>query len=216
MPPEGRVEHLVRQGRGARGLRWVVVLFGLYNTIVHAVEGRGWLALGWAALTAALLLVQLAPRRLGTAVEGAGLRVGSGSRWGRLITWDEVERLRVPGPYDRWGSLVLCDGQRVLLLRGMAPEAVRELAGARGLPLDDPTRRRAPSSADAQGAGPQGAGPQGAGAQDDDAADRSSPTAGPGAGARQLQDPEGPHDAPEDGPEDGPLDGPFRAARRSG
>ncbi|MGQ7297517.1 hypothetical protein [Quadrisphaera sp. KR29] len=206
MLPEERVEHLVRQGRGARGLRWVVVLFGLYNTIVHAVEGRGWLALGWAALTAALLAVQLAPRRLGTAVEGAGVRIGSGSRWGRLITWDEVERLRVQGPYDRWGSLVLRDGQRVLLLRGMAPEAVRELAAARTLPLEDPTRRRT-----AQG-------PDGRGAEAQDADEEARPggaAAGRGAGAHQPQPP-GVEDAPHDVADDGPLDGPFRAARRSG
>lgn len=184
------VEHLVRQGRGARALRWAVVAFGTYNLLVHAVEGRLWLALAWAGLTGALLAVQLAPRRLGTRVERDGLRVGTGTRWGRLITWDQVERLRAQGPYDRSSALVLSEGHRLLLLRGMDADAVRELAATRGLPLDDPARRRSATDP----------------VQDVDdesgSADRSAPAAGPD------------QDAQTEPLDDGPLDGPFRASSR--
>lgn len=189
-PPRAPVDHLVSQGRGARVLRWVVVAFGTYNTLVHAVEGRWWLALAWAVVTGALLAVQLAPRRLGTRVEAVGLRVGTGTRWGRLITWDQVERLRAQGPYDRSSALVLREGHRLLLLRGMDAEAVRELAASRGIPLDDPARRRTEPDA---------------ARTDDDAA------------VREPQATEGPAAAgPVDPLDDGPLDGPFRATRRSG
>ncbi|TNM59933.1 hypothetical protein FHN55_19175 [Streptomyces sp. NP160] len=189
MPSEEPVEHLVRQGRGARVLRWLVVGFGTYNVLVHAVEGRFWLALAWAAVTGALLAVQLAPRRLGTRVEGDGLRVGSGTRWGRLITWDQVERLRPQGPYDRASALVLRDGHRLLLLRGMDAAAVRALASSRGLPLEEPGQRRLPAR-------PRGAGSGGA------------PVAAPPPGGAPA--------GPVDPLDDGPLDGPFRASRRSG
>lgn len=190
--PEEPVEHLVRQGRGARGLRWAVVAFGTYNVLAHAVQGQLWLALAWAALTGALLAVQLAPRRLGTRVERDGLRVGTGTRWGRLITWEQVERLRVQGPYDRSSALVLREGHRLLLLRGMAADAVRELAAARRLPLDDPARRR--SATDPAQDADDGSG----------AAPRPSARAGTDHG-----DPAAPLD-------DGPLDGPFRASSRRG
>lgn len=189
MPSEAPVDHVVRQGRGARVLRWVVVAFGGYNVLVHAVEGRWWLALGWAVLSGALLAVQLAPRRLGTRVEADGLRVGSGTRWGRLITWDQVERLRPQGPYDRASALVLRDGHRLLLLRGMDAAAVRELAASRGLPLEDPAQRR--SRPGARDSGDDGTTVQ--------ATPPGPPTSGP-------VDPLG----------DGPLDGPFRASRRQG
>ncbi|MBC3762710.1 hypothetical protein ACUN7V_01530 [Quadrisphaera oryzae] len=188
MPSEGPVDHHVQQGRGARVVRWAVVAFGTYNVLAHAVGGRYWLALAWMAVTGALLAVQLAPRRLGTRVERDGLRVGSGTRWGRLITWDQVERLRVRGPYDTASALVLRDGHRLLLLRGMDADAVRDLAVSRGLPLDDPARRRSAAAAGS--------------AEPAEAAEQPDSTA-PGAAA-----------GPVDPLDDGPLDGPFRTARR--
>lgn len=144
--PEPCTDHLVRQLRGGRTLRWVFAVLGAYNVVVAAEEASWVRTAVWVALTAWVIALQLVPWRGGTRVEPHGVRVLAGWWVRPLVPWGAVVTVRVQGPYDTASSLEVT-GRRPVRLPGMAPDAVRALAAEHGLPVCDPVRDRQDATA---------------------------------------------------------------------